>query len=70
MSGYRGRLGIYEMLEMTAPIKEIMTGHDFSLEALRVAARKSGMRTMFEDGLNKVAVGQTTIEEVLRVIRE
>jgi type II secretory ATPase GspE/PulE/Tfp pilus assembly ATPase PilB-like protein len=40
------------------------------LEALRAAAQASGMRTMFEDGLQKVEVAQTTLEEVLRVIRE
>ena len=40
------------------------------LEELRQLARKNGMKSMFEDGLTKVGQGNTTIEEVLRVIRE
>jgi len=40
------------------------------LDKLKVAARESGSRTMFEDGLKKVELALTTIEEVLRVIRE
>lgn len=70
MTGYRGRVGIYEMLEVTDSIKRIITDHNFSLEALQVEARKAGMKTMFEDGLTKVELAQTTLEEVLRVIRE
>lgn len=70
MTGYRGRLGIFEALEITDRIKELITEPNFSLEALRSEARKEGMRTMFEDGLQKVQVASTTIEEVLRVIRE
>jgi type IV pilus assembly protein PilB len=70
MTGYRGRLGIYELLEITEPIKRILTQEHFSLEALREEARKEGMKTMFEDGLIKVQLAQTTLEEVLRVIRE
>ena len=70
MTGYRGRLGIYELFEVTEGVKRIMTGEHFDLEALRVEARKAGMRTMFEDGILKVQLAQTTLEEVLRVIRE
>ncbi|HVO29026.1 MAG TPA: GspE/PulE family protein [Candidatus Paceibacterota bacterium] len=69
-TGYRGRLGIYEMFQVTEPIKRIITARDFSLEALQNEARKEGMKTMFEDGLVKVQLAQTTLEEVLRVIRE
>lgn len=70
MTGYRGRLGIFEMFEIGDAIKKIITAEHFDLEALRKGARDAGMRTMFEDGLAKVEVGQTTLEEVLRVIRE
>ncbi len=69
-TGYRGRFGIYEMLEITDPIRKIITDKNFSLDVLQAAARKLGMRTMFEDGLAKVELAQTTLEEVLRVIRE
>ena len=70
MTGYRGRLGIYEAFEVDEKIKELIIAPQFSLEALRAQAQASGMKTMFEDGLQKVEVAQTTLEEVLRVIRE
>jgi type IV pilus assembly protein PilB len=70
MTGYKGRMGIYELLEVNEGVKRIITADHFDLQALRAEARKSGMNTMFEDGLAKVQVGLTTLEEVLRVIRE
>ena len=69
-TGYRGRLGIYELFGVTDDIKRLITAEHFDLESVRNAARKAGMRTMFEDGLLKVELAQTTLEEVLRVIRE
>ncbi|MCX6702763.1 MAG: GspE/PulE family protein, partial [Candidatus Wolfebacteria bacterium] len=69
-TGYRGRLGIYEVLEVDDDIRKIIISSDFSLSALSEAARKKGMVSMFEDGLRKVERGITTIEEVERVIRE
>lgn len=69
-SGYRGRLGIYEILDVTEEVRKVIVSEDFNLDKLRAVARQSGMITMFEDGLNKVERGVTTIEEVLRVIRE
>ena len=68
-SGYSGRVGIYEVLPVTATIKELMmknTGGD----ELEKQARSEGMLTMSEDGIFKAAQGITTIEEVLRVITE
>ncbi|MBI3589447.1 MAG: type II/IV secretion system protein [Candidatus Liptonbacteria bacterium] len=70
MTGYRGRLGIFEALEINEQIKRIIIGPDFTLEKLRLAAREHGMTTMFEDGLKKVELAMTTLDEVLRVIRE
>jgi len=69
-TGYKGRLGIFEILNVTEDIRKIIVDPDFTLNGLRAAARKAGMTTMFEDGLKKVERGLTTIEEVLRVIRE
>jgi type IV pilus assembly protein PilB len=69
-TGYRGRLGIYEAFEVDEKMKELIVAPQFSLETLRVQAQASGMETMFEDGLRKVELAQTTLEEVLRVIRE
>lgn len=69
-SGYRGRAGIFETLEINDSIRKIITAPNFSLDALYEAARKNGMKTMFEDGLEKAALAITTLEEILRVIRE
>ncbi len=69
-SGYRGRLGIFELLNVTDTIRRVILDPHFSLDALRETARAEGSGTMFEDGLQKVELGITTIEEVLRVIRE
>lgn len=70
MTGYRGRLGIYEAFEVDEKMKELIIKPEFDLQAVREQARASGMKTMFEDGLQKVEVALTTLEEVLRVIRE
>lgn len=69
-TGYKGRVGIFEVLEVSENIRRIIASSDFTLDALHVEAKKEGMRTMFEDGLRKVERGMTTIEEVVRVIRE
>lgn len=69
-TGYEGRIGIYELLNVTETIRKIILDPGFSLDKLRYAARAEGMISMFEDGLRKVGQGITTIDEVLRVIRE
>ena len=69
-TGYEGRLGIYELLNVTETIRKIIIDPSFSLDKLKQAARGEGMITMFEDGLRKAGQGITTIDEVLRVIRE
>lgn len=68
--GYQGRLGIFEALEITDKIRKAIVEPQFNPEAVRQEARADGFKTMFEDGLNKIQLGLTTIEEVLRVIRE
>jgi type IV pilus assembly protein PilB len=69
-SGYRGRTGIFEGFLMDEGLRELVSRKDFTLDALRKALKERNFSTMFEDGLNKVSVGVTTLEEVLRVIRE
>ncbi len=69
-TGYRGRMGIFEVLRVTELIRQYILSPEFSLDGLREQARKDGMRTMFEDGILKASQGKTTIDEVLRVIRE
>ena len=69
-TGFRGRAGIFEVLNVNEEIRKLIISPDFSLDNLNNLAREQGMITMFEDGLQKAATGITTIEEVLRVIRE
>ncbi|MFA6135920.1 MAG: GspE/PulE family protein [Candidatus Paceibacterota bacterium] len=69
-TGYKGRMGIYEAFEVDEDIRKIIIDPNFSLDLLLMTARKNGMITMFEDGLKKSSLGMTSIEEVLRVIRE
>jgi type IV pilus assembly protein PilB len=65
-SGYRGRIGVYEVMEMNAELMRLRLEHA-PAERLRECAIASGMRTMRQDGLEKVAAGITSISEVLRV---
>jgi type IV pilus assembly protein PilB len=67
--GYRGRIGIYEVLPVTETIKELIV-KEASSDQIQAQAQKEGMRTMIEDGFIKAAQGITSIEEVLRVIIE
>ena len=68
-SGYSGQIGIFEILDVNHNIKE-MIKPEMSVEELRKAAREAGMKTMFEDGIEKAEAGLTTLEEVMRVIME
>lgn len=67
--GYKGRMGVYEVLEMDNTIKK-MVSEAAPSETIEVAAKKNGMATMVEDGFLKAAQGVTSIEEVLRVTKE
>jgi type IV pilus assembly protein PilB len=67
--GYTGRIGIYEALEITEKIKELITNKATSDDIQKTAVTE-GMVTMLQDGLDKVSSGLTTIEEVIRVVRE
>lgn len=68
--GTIGRVGIYEVLNVTEAVRKLIMDGSFSMDMLKMLAQKEGMVTMFEDGLRKVERGTTTIEEVMRVIRE
>ena len=67
--GYKGRIGIYEVLKVTQTIKELIIKNATANE-IEVQAKKEGMLTMFEDGIFKAVMGVTTVEEVLRVVSE
>ena len=66
-TGYRGRVGIYEMLTFTPKLKPLI-GTSFDMEALREAAIRDGMKPLRLRGAQKVAEGVTTVEEVMRVV--
>lgn len=67
-TGYRGRIGIFEVINMSENIKKrIIDKNDSDVIAKEAVAE--GMTTMLDDGLDKVARGFTTIEEVLRVTK-
>ena len=68
-TGYLDRTGIFECLNVTEGIKELILKKAGSSE-IKAQAIKEGMTTMFQNGLEKIESGLTTIEEVLRVIRE
>jgi type IV pilus assembly protein PilB len=68
-TGYSGRIGVFEILEMTDEIRE-MVMKNVNADNLRDMAIGQGMSTMMEDGVRKVLEGVTTIEEVLRVARD
>lgn len=65
-TGYRGRMGIYEMMIMSSQIRE-MTFKGEPTQNIRKVARKQGMHTLFEDGMIKAMKGITTLDEVLRI---
>jgi type IV pilus assembly protein PilB len=65
-SGYRGRIGLYEVILLNEEIREaVLTGA--STGDLRELARKHGMKTLRESGLQKIREGATTLDEVVRV---
>jgi len=67
-TGYAGRIGVFEVLEVSNEIKKLITAKKDSDVVLDQAV-KEGMTTMLDDGLAKVQKGQTTIDEVLRVTK-
>jgi type IV pilus assembly protein PilB len=68
-SGYKGRMGIFEILEVSKEIAKLIT-EKASSETIRQQAIKEGMLTLLEDGFAKAKNGITTIDEILRVSKE
>ena len=64
-TGYKGRMGIYELLVMNEELRQMIVS-EASLDTFREACRKYGMRTLRESGLIAIHDGQTSIEEVVR----
>jgi type II secretory ATPase GspE/PulE/Tfp pilus assembly ATPase PilB-like protein len=68
-SGYSGRIGIYEVLEVSGEVREAILRRA-PASTIKQIAITEGMTTMFEDGLEKAKRGETTLSEILRTINE
>ena len=66
-SGYRGRLGVFELMLMNEEVQDLIVKRA-PLSEVRNAALANGMKTLKQDGFQKIIEGKTTIEEVMRVI--
>ena len=68
-TGFVGRIGIFELMEMNDEIRKLVTRNADAVE-IAAAARRHGMRTLREDGWQKVCHGITTVEELFRVTQD
>lgn len=68
--GYSGRIGIFEMLPLTVELQKLINQEDITISEIQDAAKKSGMITMEQDGLLKAINGTTSLEEVMKAVRE
>lgn len=66
-TGFRGRTGVYELVQMTEGLRDMITARA-TLNELQRAARDQGCRTLMEDGLIKASRGETTVEELMRAM--
>lgn len=69
MQGYKGRVGIFEVLDTNEAIKDLIV-ESASTEKIQAQAASQGMLTMIQDGFAKAISGVTTIEEILRITKE
>ena len=65
-TGYKGRIGIYELLMLNEELRDIIT-HNPSLGDLKATAKRQGMKSLRDDGLQKAFQGLTTVEELIRI---
>ena len=68
-TGYKGRIAIFEFIQITAEMQDLILKNPSSKEIWGIAS-KQGSKTLFEDGMEKVKSGITTIEELRRVASE
>jgi len=68
-TGFRGRVGIYELFRLEEPVRELIFKRASTAE-IRAKARELGMKTLKDDGLAKVKLGWSTVEEIYRVAQE
>jgi type II secretory ATPase GspE/PulE/Tfp pilus assembly ATPase PilB-like protein len=67
--GYKGRLGLYEVIEMTPDIQKLIQMSNVTNYDIEQAAMKNGAVLMIQDGLFKALEGETTVEEIFRVAK-
>ncbi len=67
--GYKGRLGIYEVLELTPEVQKLIQEHNVTDYDIEKKAMEDGAILMMQDGILKALAGETTIEEIFRVAR-
>ena len=68
-TGYYGRIGIFELLEISDRIRDLIRCDNPNLNAIRQEAIKNGMRSLQEDGLRQVIEAETSIAELSRVCK-
>lgn len=67
--GFKGQIALREQFLMTGKVGDLMTtGHDLTTQQIETAAIASGMRTMLQDGALRVLAGETTLDEIFRVV--
>ena len=67
-TGFRGRTGVHELLVFDKAIRELLVGRP-SIQAIRTSARQAGMKSLQDSGLQKVAAGITSVNEIIRVTK-
>ena len=67
-TGYKGRIGAYELLIIDEAVRDAILNQKTSQEIRKISIESTGLITLLEDGIYKAAVGLTTIEEVLRCL--
>ena len=65
-TGYKGRTGIYQLIEISEELRELILNNPTS-DTVDKIARKQGSLSLFEDGIEKVKLGITTLDEIMRV---
>jgi type IV pilus assembly protein PilB len=67
-SGYRGRIGVYELLLVTDAIRDLINQRKSDTEIRKAAIKTGDLRTLYRDGLEKAVKGITTLEEISRIV--
>ena len=67
-SGYRGRVGIYELLLVTDAIRDLINQRSSDVDIRKAALKTGDLRTLYRDGLEKAVKGVTTLEEISRIV--